>query len=228
MGAAHRCFNAAAAVSLPHDVRTAASRHSSCRQAGQWLTIDVELSCQGITPVQQGKAVQLQVTLFVMDALRLVASHTGQPGTPTAVGAAAPERGVSSVAAMLVGHSFAARSSAAGGTPTAADAVASPTTSASGGDAASSAAMTTQLVDPGVFLQGCYNGLQMAATPGSTQTCRLQALLMQPGLYVLGAAAVQQVVGVQCGAALAADEKAAGGERVVFSQDRLYVLVSRC
>jgi hypothetical protein len=185
---------------------------------GQWLAVDLQVSWHARGAGQE--PLQLQASLFVVDALSTTAALAGHPGTPTAA-AAALEKGGSHAAAMLLGNSFVARSSGGlAGTPTATD-------------AAAAAAAAGQLVDAGVFLTGCYNRLQVAVAPGSRgQTHRLQALLVQPGLYVFGVAGVQPVSGpahsgseTPAGQRAAAAEKAAG--RVFFSQDRLYVLVSK-
>jgi hypothetical protein len=112
---------------------------------------------------------------------------------------------------------------------------------------ANGAAAAQGLVDPGVLLTGCYNKLQVSFTPGGKHTCRLHALLVQPGLYVLGVADVQQAqqgaimqltsaaagAGVAAAAAAGGSKQGAGdrglasSSRAYFSQDRLFVLVTR-
>lgn len=205
-------------------------------QVGQWLALDLEVSCSSVS-TSSGTAcghdpLQLQVNLFAVDASSAASAPSGHPGTPTGAGAAAAglDRGSSHVVAMLAGHSFLSRSSAAANTPTAADAA---------------AAAALQLVDPGVFLMGCFGRQQISITPGSKQTCRLQALLVQPGLYVFGVASVQLVGGQAIssgdGAAgitsagqapghlahHAAEKAAIASGRVFCGQDRLYVLVAK-
>lgn len=176
------------------------------------------------------------MTLFALDADTVNSNGHHPHGTPTA--AAGDKPGGSSFAAMLLSgqsmgpRGFAAAFGAGTGTPKAA---ASGTSSAEG------------LIDSGVLLTGCYDKLQVTLTPGGKHTCRMHALLVQPGLYVLGVADVQQVhslaiadpgavstaaaaaaAGVKAvpgGAKTVADSGAPG--RVYFNQDRLYVLVTR-
>jgi hypothetical protein len=209
--------------------------HTGClwglhMRVGQWLTVDVEAAWRGSSSgggdgsQQADELLRLQVALFAVDALPTTAG-SGAPCTPTTPGHL--DRHGSMTAAMLMGHSFMARSSAAtAGTPTAADAAA----------LGSSAGQAQQLVDPGVLLMGCYDRMQLTLTRGGRHTARLHALLAQPGLYVLGVASVQPTttcsngsVGVRPAAEKAGGGGGGGGSsgRAFFSQDRLYVYVTR-
>jgi hypothetical protein len=234
-------------------------------QVGQYLAFDLEVSYaasgasgsnSNTSQPPQLQQLDLQVTLFALDALTSSTSSSNSvqlPGTPTTAAAAGDKGSSGYVAALLSGQSLGPRSFAAAagsgqGTPKAAETAlrngnlqsALPAASPGSGDS---------LIDPGVLLTGCYNRLQVAVTPGGRHTCRLHALLVQPGLYVLGVADVQQVQGPAGDAgstAAAATGKAvaaavpkaapsgvkwaadsAAPTRVYYNQDRLYVLVTR-
>lgn len=99
------------------------------------------------------------------------------------------------------------------------------------------------LIDPGVFMAGCYSGLQVQVRPGSKVVHKFRALLVQPGLYQFGVADVTRGDGVEgaihAGNTPRASAAAAGGGggssskgvvdksgRVYFSQERMFVLVT--
>lgn len=101
-------------------------------------------------------------------------------------------------------------------------------------------AAADSLIDPGILLTGCFNKLQVSVAAGGQHTCRMHALLVQPGLYVLGVADVQQgqqqlgvCAGPGVGAATVKGALAAAGDsssaagRLYYNQDRLYVYVTR-
>lgn len=196
----------------------------------------------------QAQQLDLQVTLFALDALSM--NGTQPSSAPTAAAAAATDRagaGSPYAASLLSGQSmgprsFAALLGAATGTPKAAEA-STRNTSLLG---AVPTGTGEGLVDPGVLLTGCYNKLQVAVAPGGRHTCRMHALLVQPGLYVFGVADVQQVLGAAdavggqgtlAAAAAAAGKAGSNGQkgaadsglpgRLYYNQDRLYVFVTR-
>ncbi|KAF6256010.1 hypothetical protein COO60DRAFT_151347 [Scenedesmus sp. NREL 46B-D3] len=188
---------------------------------GEWLCLDLDVcySSSGSSSGTRAAAaaadasdtneredsLQLLVTLHVTDLLSSSSSSISS-GAAAAV-AGAPQQPRSPFSATPTAASVAAASSAGGGgfaglSPLArgssmrsafahaAGVQVAPAVAAAGVTAASS---QQGLVDAGVFLVGCYSGLQVKVAPGSRERVRLQALLVQPGLYQFGVADVVRI-----------------------------------
>lgn len=186
---------------------------------GNWLALDLELEYNGSSRSSSGESAAdrpllLQVTLYVLDFA--ASSSSSNSDHPAAAGSGAALAGPNS-------WNLTGRSSSSGGV----------TTSAAAGASGSSSSVQ-HLIDPGVFVAGCYSGIQMQVRSGTKAVHKLRALLVQPGLYQFGVADVMLMGGGISEKAAAAEGAGSsssklGAEkssRVYFSQERMFVLVT--
>jgi hypothetical protein len=198
-----------------------------CSQVGQWLNLDVEVHYCSSSSSSNDKGTAgpqepllLQISLYVTDMSGAIT--TGEAGDAAAAGssstyqpgmAAAAAVGPKAAAAVpnsnlgRLGSSVAAAAAAVGAGPIGASQV---------------------LIDPGVFVAGCYNSFRVLVQPGMKAMQRLQVLLVQPGLYQFGVLEVCSVhgTGSSSNGQSGHGSSSSSQSKVYFNQDKLYVFAS--